>query len=395
MKIGKIKLKPEQEAVLSRLVTGNILVGGVGSGKTYTAIAWAHQFHKSRKIIVITTAMNRNKGDWHRSLENCGITDYIVDSWNNIEKYRDRQNCCFIFDEQRVVGYGKWSHSLINIARGNNEWILTTATPGDTWMEYITVFIANGFYKNKTHFTTEHVEWNPHVKFPMVKRYHGVHILDKYREQIVVTMDVPRHTRRRKHYSYCEYDIMDYKTVVDTLINPYTDYPIQSPSELASVLRRIVSESEDRENKTLELIRAIPRLIIFYNYSYELEALKGLVELAGKPLYEYNGKRHDFVPKETDVEWVYLVQYNAGAEGWNCISTDSILFYSLNHSYKKMEQSMGRIDRVNTPYTDLHYYMMTSHSSIDKARLRAISTKKEFNDVLWVKKTFKSKFGEK
>lgn len=386
MKLGKITLTDSQAATVKELSSGNILVAGVGSGKTYTSIAWASQYLPERELIVITTAMNRNKGAWHESIEACGITDYTVDSWNNIHKYQHKETCVFIFDEQRVVGYGKWSRSVINISRKDNVWILASATPGDTWMEYITVFIANGFYKNKTEFLYNHVEWMPHVKFPMVKQYHSIELLEKYRDSIIVTMVVDRHTKRHKHYTYCQYDVMDYKTVGETLINPYTEYPIQSASELSQTLRRIVNESEDRQNKALEMMRSIDKLIIFYNYNYELELLRELAKLTGKHLYEYNGHKHEFVGKEK--QWIYLVQYTAGAEGWNCITTDSILFYSVNHSYKKMEQAMGRIDRMNTPYTSLHYYFMTSKATIDMATLRAINNKKEFNESLWVRKRF-------
>lgn len=392
MKVGNIELTELQTSAVQQLQKGNILVGGVGSGKTYSSIAWAKPLVSFSHLYVITTAMNRNKGEWHRSIEECGITEYTVDSWNNIEKYKDVKNAVFIFDEQRVVGYGKWSKIFIRIA-WNNDWILTTATPGDNWLDYIPVFIANKFYRNKTEFTGKHVEWNPHTPFPSVKRFHDVHILEEYRDRIVVTMNVKRHTRRRKHYSYCDYDLADYQDVCKTYLNPFTERPIESASEFSMVLRRIVAESEDRQNKVLELIRSIDRLIIFYNYTFELELLRQLAKISGKDCYEYNGQKHEFVPAEKEGQWVYLVQYTAGAEGWNCISTDSMVFYSVNHSYKKMEQAQGRIDRMNTSYTDLHYYVMSSHAKIDKDTLRVVSMKKQFNDALWVKKNFGGFYG--
>ena len=372
-------------------------MGGVGSGKTYTSIFWAASqygvefFTEDRPLVVITTAMKRDliergadKPDWQQSLENCGITNYIVDSWQNIEKYEHIKNSVFIFDEQRVVGYGKWGKSFIRTCWKDNKWILLSATPGDVWMDYMTVFIANRFYRNKTDFTTRHVVWDPYVKFPKVKKYIGTAVLEKYRNQIVVPMTDNRKTVRHRDYIYAEYDSFALDTLAKTRWNPYTDEPILNVAEYTQLVRRIVNIDPSRVRKAEDYILKHNKTIVFYNFNYELDILKEICHKHNLLYKEWNGSRHEHIPD--DDKWVYLVQYTAGAEGWNCITANSILFYSVNYSYRKMEQAEGRIDRSNTKFTDLYYTYLTSLSKVDKDILKAVKDKKRFTEAAWGKK---------
>lgn len=306
----------------------------------------------------------------------------VIDSWNNIKKYADVTNAFFIFDEQRVVGYGAWTKSFLKIAK-YNDWILLSATPGDTWSDYIPVFIANGFYRNKTDFTREHVVYSRFSKFPKIDRYINTGRLIRLRNSILIDMDFSRKTIAHHEDVYVRYDTTKYKEVTRTRWDPYRDEPIQQASGLCYVLRRIVNESEYRQVALLELLEKTPRAIIFYNFDYELDILLHLhlgdeVEVA-----QWNGHKHQPVPDSE--KWIYLVQYTAGAEGWNCIKTDTIIFFSQNYSYKIMQQASGRIDRLNTPFTDLYYYHLKSRSGIDLAISKALDAKKNFNEGKFVK----------
>lgn len=385
-----ITLKPEQEEALSKLNTGSVLMGGVGSGKTYTSIFWAKKYvDKGKKLYVFTTAMNRNLGAWDDSIDKCGISkdDYVVESWNNIVKYSSIRNCVVIFDEQRAIGYGTWAKTFIKIALNDNDWIMCSATPGDNWMAYLALFIANGFFSNKKEFVNNHVVYDPHVPYPKVKQYLNTELLESYREQICVPMGSDKKTKRLREYIYCQYDTIEYNYVRKFRFDKLNDKPIENGSEYTQVLRRIVATSDDREAKALHIIDNTPRLIIFYNYNYELDILIKLASMANKKYYQYHGKKHEKLPIDADVkEWVYLVNYGAGKEGWNCIVTDSILFYSLNYSYTTMEQAEGRIDRLNTKFTNLYYHILTSRSTIDIAVRDAVKNKKIFNESNWSKR---------
>lgn len=376
----KIDLYPHQLAALDELKTGSILVGGVGSGKSRTALAYFYKtgYAQNKMLYIITTAKKRDSNDWvDESIIfgfNCPIT---VDSWNNIEKYEKVKNQFFIFDEQRVVGSGKWAKTFIKIAK-NNDWILLSATPGDTWSDYIPVFIANGFYKNRSEFVRMHIVFKPFMNFPVIDHYVNTRLLEKHRNDILVKMDFERVAKRKTINVQCEYDKETYFYILKNRWNVFKDEPIINSSELCQCLRRVVNSDKSRLKEVSKIVEKAKGTIIFYNFDYELRQLVILCE-EKKYLYsQWNGHKHQKIPEGE--HWVYLVQYAAGAEGWNCITTDTIIFYSLNHSYKMMEQAAGRIDRLNTPFDNLYYYYLKSNARIDVSISKCLECKKDFNE---------------
>lgn len=378
-----IELYDYQRKAVDRLHNGSVLCGKVGSGKSLTGLFYYMENHIDKPLYIITVAKKRNDREWHRDFEALGI-DGVVDSWNNIEKYTDVKDAFFIFDEQRAIGYGKWGLAFIHIARKNN-WIMLTATPGDVWMDWMCIFIANNFYRNKTDFVDQHVEYNPYSKFPQIRRYHKTDKLERFRKYLAVPMQDFRTTILHRKYINTDFDKDLYQTVVKTRFNPYTEEPIMNASEFTQVLRRIINTSERRRIHAKQEIMTRDKVIVFYNYTYELDILKEICQELNRAYYQWNGQKHEAIPNAET--WVYLVQYTAGAEGWNCITTDTILFYSLNYSYRIMEQSEGRINRVNTSFENLYYVYLKSPASIDDAIERSIRSKKKFNERNWVEST--------
>jgi hypothetical protein len=374
-------LEYHQVEALKKLKNGSILWGGVGTGKTRVAVAYYLETERPKNIFVITTAKKRDSLDWTHEFAACavGYEDatiagvLTVDSWNNIEKYVGMQGCFFIFDEQRLVGSGAWVKAFLKIAKAN-DWILLSATPGDTWLDYVPVFIANGFYKNRTEFIRDHVVYSPFAKFPKVQRYLGVNRLQRHRANVLVHMPYRSGTVRHAKNIYVEHDEELMDAVIRTRWHPYENRPIRDITELFMVMRRVVNSDKSRLEAVTERLSHHDRLIVFYNFNYELNALRALEELI--EVAEYNGHKHEPLP-EGD-KWVYLVQYAAGSESWNCTETDSMLFYSLTYSYKQWEQAHGRIDRMNTSYTDLYYYVLRSKTAIDLAIFRSLKSKRNF-----------------
>jgi len=441
------KLYPHQQEVVNRLSNGKILWGGVGTGKSITAAAYYMQKEAPRDVYVITTAKKRDSVDWEREFAKFGVGKkadatvagvLTVDSWQNIGRYSDVEGAFFIFDEQRVVGSGEWASKFINIAH-KNRWILLSATPGDNWLDYIPVFIANGFYRNRTEFKREHVVYSAYSKFPKVDRYINVGRLVRLRNDILVEMPYLPHTTRWPHEIIVDYDHDLFYKVANDRWHVYENRPIRDIAEMFLVMRKVVNSHPSRVEVVRELLEKHPKLIVFYNFDFELELLRKLgKELTQTPagtdfsntepnttsffsaaspatrqplnwttskigststtqstwsgskfqVAEWNGHKHQALP-DTD-SWLYLVQYVAGAEGWNCISTDATCFYSLPYSYKVWHQAHGRIDRLNTPYFDLHYYILKTNSLIDRAIWQSLSKKRNFNEsatgkMIWQK----------
>lgn len=462
-----VSLRPHQIEAVEKLSNGRILCGGVGVGKSITAAAYYWEKEAPRDVYVITTAKKRDSGDWEsefirfgvgKSTSTAGIL--TVDSWNNVDKYRGVYGAFFIFDEQRLVGSGAWTKAFLKIAK-KNHWILLSATPGDTWLDYIPVFVANGFYENRTQFKRDHVVYNTFTKFPKVDRYTGQGKLLRLRAQLLVHMPYLRHTTRHPRTIRVEYDKELFRRAVVDRWHVYENRPIREVSELFSVMRRVVNSDPSRLAAVRDLMEQHPRLIVFYNFNYELEMLRTLgqptstlpsmmngsvgttrlgvsectkiesstsrtksgihltppkvrmeigsstrtgpststgmtstgtsvaggtgVLTASKlideslvPIAEWNGHKHEEIPKSD--RWLYLVQYTAGAEGWNCVETNATCFYSPNYSYKVLEQARGRVDRLNTPFTDLFYYYLLSDSLIDKSIVKSVENKKTFNE---------------
>lgn len=395
-----------QMDAVKKMRNGCILNGGVGSGKSRTGLYYYFKeqggwiegsdytpMKNPKDLYIITTAKKRDSKEWdgelawYRLSTNQNLNYYdnkvVVDSWNNIQKYATVKGAFFLLDEDRVTGSGAWVKAFLKIAK-SNDWVILSATPGDVWMDYWAVFVANGFYKNKTEFQREHIVYSRYTNYPQIERYLNTQRLERLRDRILIDMVVQRHTIPHHEDVYCTYDIQFYKDVFRKRWDPFKDEPIQQASSLCYILRRIVNTDESRQAKLLELLEDHPKAIIFYNFDYERDILMNLGYAEGTKIAEWSGHAHQPVP--TGSKWVYLTQYTAGCEGWNCITCDTIIFYSQNYSYKVMTQAAGRIDRLNTRFIDLYYYHLKSRSGIDLAISKALKEKRQFNESRWVRK---------
>ena len=402
-----VQLEPFQKQAMSKLGSGYILVGEVGSGKSIVAIMWwLTTCCRTRKgssksgvtymplkgspdLLIITEAKKRDKAEWGDDLVKFGLhvgvnkpsgVKIIVDSWQRIKLYHDFCGV-IIFDEQHATGTGAWSKEFIHIARNpKNRWILLSATPADTYEDLIPVFIANGFYKNKTQFMSVHAVYDRWAKYPKVREWRRTDILEKLKRKIMVPMPRPKDKGPSRNPIYqivVNYDKKALKTLRQTRVDPWTNEPLENVSQYCFAQRKIVNSDPSRIKAATDICIHHPKIIIFYSYDFELDDLLTLHERTGIPVYQYNGHQHDDIPEQGN--WIYLVNYNAGAAGWNCTQTDTMIFYSLNYSYRIMEQSAGRIDRINSPFKELNYYSLRSFAPIDSAILRALGNKEDFN----------------
>lgn len=403
-------LYPHQQQAIDRMFTGCILNGGTGSGKSRTSLYYYFSTYggylgyrtyepmskKPPDLYIITTAKKKHDMEWEEELtpfllypdKKTHVTGMygnlvVIDSWQCVKKYQDIKDAFFIFDEDKVTGKGAWCKAFLKIAK-YNEWIILSASPGDTWQDYETVFVANGFFRNRTEFRDNHLIYSRYTSYPSVTGYRNETRLIRLRDRILINMDFRRHTIPHHEDVWVEYDKPFYKEVMKTRFDPFKKEPISQASVLCYILRKIVNSDVSRQVKLLELFEEHPRMIIFYSYDYERDILKNLYYGEDVAVAEYSGHAHEAIP-ETE-RWVYIVNYSSGAEGFNCIKTDCIVFFSQTYSYKTLLQACGRIDRLNTPYIDLYYYHLKSRSNIDLAISRALSQKKKFNERKFIDK---------
>lgn len=398
-----IGLYDYQKEAVNKLKNGRILCGSVGSGKSRTGIYYYFKENggsftdhyecmvNPQDLYIITTAKKRNSLEFEGELSHFLLSTHpetnhyknkvVIDSWNNIKKYEKIEGAFFLLDEQRISGRGAWTKSFLKIAKHNN-WILLTATPGDSYLDYVPVFIANGFYKNRSEFEREHVIYSHHTSFPMIDRYVNTTRLNRLRDLILVKMNYEHKINTHHEDVFVSHDITAYKSVMKSRWNPYKDEPIQNASGLCYVLRKIVNSDQSRIKEVKRIVAEKLKVIVFYSFDYELNLLKNGNYGSDVVVAELNGHHHEEVPHAS--KWVYLVNYAAGAEAWECISTNTIIFYSQHYSYKTMVQAAGRVDRLNTPYTDLYYYHLKSRSGIDLAISTALKNKKKFNENKYV-----------
>lgn len=399
-----IVLKDYQIEARDSLKTGSVLSGGVGSGKSLTALSYyiececrgnVKPFSEMlfpRDLYIITTAKKRDSFEWNIECSKMLLSTsdeiqspfnvkVIVDSWNNIKKYKDIYGAFFIFDEQRIVGSGVWVKTFLNISR-KNHWILLTATPGDTWSDYIPLFVANGFYKNKSEFNSRHCVYSRFSKYPKIERYLDEKDLENKRDSILVKMNFKRDTVRHVSYQIADYSKILYMNIMRERWNVYENEPIKETGELVYLLRKVSNSDPSRLDILHTIMSISKKAIVFYNFDYELEIIKDFLDTIKYPYSEWNGHRHQEILEGN--KWVYLVQYSAGCEGWNCITCDTMIFFSQNYSYRMLEQACGRIDRMNTPFKDLYYYHIRSNSMIDLAIYEKLINKKNFNERAFI-----------
>lgn len=380
------QLAPHQIETLPKLHTGCVLVGDVGTGKSITALAYFTAKDPTKDIVVITTAKKRDSGEWYADAMKMSLRNTLhVDSWNNIKNYVDVENAFFVFDEQRVVGGGAWVDAFLKITK-NVDWILMSATPADTWMDLLPVFLANGFYRNKTEFNNEHVRFSRFTRYPKVDGYYDTWILEKHRDAVYVEMYLERHTTRVEHIVDVDFDLTEQQQLYTARWNFYENEPVKDAGDLMRLMRISTNSHPSRLDAVKRICADHPRVIIFYNHNYELDILRTLMTDLDIPLSEWNGHFHQDIPFGD--RWIYLVQYQAGSEGWNCVTTDTVIFYSLPYSYRMLHQAKGRIDRMNTKYEILNYYVLKSRSIIDQAIWRALHRKKNFQASAFAKKAW-------
>lgn len=141
--------------------------------------------------------------------------------------------------------------------------------------------------------------------------------------------------------------------------------------------------NKDKLDAVQDLIQSTnDRIIIFYNFNVELEALKRICSELDRPVSEVNGNVKDLIAYETRSDSVTLVQYQAGSMGLNLQKSNKIIYFTLTDRSDLFEQSKKRIHRIGQ-YRPCFYYTMICKGSVEESVHNTLQKRMDYTDELF------------
>lgn len=181
----------------------------------------------------------------------------------------------------------------------------------------------------------------------------------------------------------------DYKKFMKDRVIKIDDKELTGDSTLSKRLyaRMLCSAySKDKISRLIDLVNSTSdRVIIFYNFNTELEALRKV--LFDRPISIVNGQVKDLKEYENNDNSVTLIQYQAGAMGLNLQKANRIIYFSLPERSELFEQSKARICRIGQE-KQCYYHIMMCHKSVEEKIYECLLMRKDYTDEL-----FRKEFG--
>ena len=181
----------------------------------------------------------------------------------------------------------------------------------------------------------------------------------------------------------------DYKKFMKDRVIKIDDKELTGDSTLSKRLyaRMLCSAySKDKISRLIDLVNSTSdRVIIFYNFNTELEALRKV--LFDRPISIVNGQIKDLKAYENNDNSVTLIQYQAGAMGLNLQKANRIIYFSLPERSELFEQSKARICRIGQE-KQCYYHIMMCHKSVEEKIYECLLMRKDYTDEL-----FRKEFG--
>lgn len=181
----------------------------------------------------------------------------------------------------------------------------------------------------------------------------------------------------------------DYKKFMKDRVIKIDDKELTGDSTLSKRLyaRMLCSAySKDKISRLIDLVNSTSdRVIIFYNFNTELEALRKV--LFDRPISIVNGQIKDLKEYENNDNSVTLIQYQAGAMGLNLQKANRIIYFSLPERSELFEQSKARICRIGQE-KQCYYHIMMCHKSVEEKIYECLLMRKDYTDEL-----FRKEFG--
>ena len=126
------------------------------------------------------------------------------------------------------------------------------------------------------------------------------------------------------------------------------------------------------------------RLIVFYNFTEEMERMRGVVRGLNRPVSVLNGETKDLTAYNYKADSVTFIQYQAGAMGGNFQKANKIIYFSLPEGWELWEQSQKRIHRIGQE-RPCFYYLLICPGTVEEDILATLNLRKDYNDELFRK----------
>lgn len=126
------------------------------------------------------------------------------------------------------------------------------------------------------------------------------------------------------------------------------------------------------------------RLIVFYNFTEEMERMKRIVQGMNRPVSILSGEVKDLGAYNFHSNSVTFIQYQAGAMGGNFQKANKIIYFSLPESWELWEQSQKRIHRMGQE-RPCFYYLLICPGTVEEDILTTLQQRKNYNDELFRK----------
>lgn len=379
-----IKLYPAQQRQVDKAQPNWFYRCKQGTGKTIIAIAHYKKFFNGKKVLVVAPKAVELSGSWQETFEEMGVDKSLIKviRTDDVKKVdlQDIKGAFVIVDEaHKFKGMSsqrtKALHKIIKISDG---FIMLTGTPVDGKLDNLESYaIAFGHVKTRKQFKELYMVQKilPYRPFPFWEVGKNKDKLVSWFESItsdVMTIDdiaeLPEYIENVVHFKReSEYrkSLVSYKKD-DAII-------FETPQE-----RHWWQRQNQNTKAKIDWLKDIAEeyeqdgMIIFYNTSSELEALKETFKGAG----EINGQSHINHHKG-----VLLVQIQAGGAGLTLNEYKHAIWYSLPYSYTDFDQSKYRNYRINQDSKITRDYLVVD-KTIDDKIIEALTHKIDFNASL-------------
>lgn len=392
-----------QKDAVAHLLTGrHFIISGVGSGKTAMALTWAAEQCRQtgkHKVLVVTTASKVRTGDFEKEdkiwTDDSEKREMAVISWHKLkawveQNWKGLDEWVVIFDEaQRSKGYSTgMGKAFLKITKQNPDWAGFTGTPGDTWADYISYFVATNQTRNKTAYLHEFANVQTYKGYPEIVGWRNEDRLKAMWAHISYAPDtsiVAQQLPKEQYRTITLPKPRAYSKTLKTRLNEQGEF-LDTAGAMVAELRRLCF-TKDKQQWVADFVEGVESgVVMFYNYIATGDKLAEICEKAlGKSgrVWRIDGKHHEIPTAETiGAKDVVLCQWQSGSEALNFQFLHYWVGVELCYSNSMLQQAMGRIRRIGQEHP-MSFYRLLTDGTIEQDIAEALKNKKEFSEKVW------------